>query len=292
MKSNLKTLLFILIILTSFSIIIYFGEKNQPQESKSQLEKPSPAQIEYFYTSPSYENFISAITTLANKHPDDDFNDLSLNLKILITFSTMVLDKYAFFGKGVHQYFSTYPKNIQRILVLALNQNNLTDIVNSLIDWHNIEPPKKLYLTPDYIKAATITPEVPESQLIALAAYYATGDNTYLVKQLEYIANLNDFDFIQSFKCSTIKLRCDLQNRSMTEADLTEIAEAVRKQYPSSYKKAFEATLFNGEVIAKLIAGSKCDSPALGGINYYMTNDPKLNFYKRFEASEQLVALK
>lgn len=233
----------------------------------------SPAQeMQTFYHQPSYEKFILDIRTINLSGSDT-----------VQMFATMVVDAHPQYAKQIVQYFPEYSEQEQQLLFSALVATNNQAAINDITKKYHYKNSSTSSLTAQQIKNLEIN-DTPSNLDDIWIAYFATGDEKYLLKIIKYI-NENTFILQVSnqlinnqYGCGYIKgtTSAHCQQRSNNA-----IAQTIKEKYPTNANKMLRKAAVVASALWSLQANSQQDPIVAVKIKNVLAAHSDLNYVKK-----------
>lgn|SRR3990167_611763 len=230
-------------------------------------------ELQTFYHHPDFSNFIRITSVIVNNYPKRS--------DLLLTFSTMVVDAHPDYLKKISEGFSKYSSKEKQLLFSTLIATANSDVL-SKVDQNNVikTPPK---YTSKTIKELKINDD-PDNLDRAWAAYFATGNNEYLQKIIQYI-NADDFILIASYELVNRKYLCQfinhLNNSSCQNQSNEDIVNSIKKRYPKDAEKMLNKTAVVASSLWSLESNRRQDKFIDNEIQNIMNGNKNLDYWKK-----------
>lgn len=272
MASNKNTIKYIsAFIILALSLIFI-------QVSNAQSANPranAADNIQTFYHNPSYKSYI-AITTAAidtSATVDDS----------VLVFSTMAVDSHPDYGNNIFKNFAKYSTKEKQLLFLTLMATDNQKAINEIMHTYHYNNNQKPKFTVKDIKQLNINDD-PGMLDNSWAAYFATGNDEYLLKIIRYV-NENDFILTTGYEMVNRRHLCQLltsmgQSQKCNTSN-TDIVKSVSKRYPRKAKEMLYKSAVVASALWSLQANSEQDPAVDKKITAILNNNPQLDYVKK-----------
>ncbi len=268
-KNILKALA---IIIAGLSMTVTYASPSAskvPTKTSVSIEQ----ELQTFYQRPTFLKFIYLTTDAVNCYPQSD--------QSLLTFSTMAIDKHPDYAKKIAENFDSYSSKEKELLVkslIASNNKSALDVINNSYHYKIEVAPQ---LTVKTINTLNINDD-PNNLDRLWAAYFATGDDTYLLKIIRYV-NADDFILIVSYEIINRKYLCEFAkqlNDSPCESN-ADLIKAVEKQYPNNSKKMIQKSTAVAYALWSLDSNRQQDKLIDKKVKQIFDKNPELDYWKK-----------
>lgn len=270
----LKT--FMTIIIGLSVMVTHISHSATPTPTK----KSPSAELQTFYQQPSFLKFISLTSDIIKNQPQAE--------NLLLVFSTMVIDKHPDYSKRIGENFRDYSAQEKQLLYKALIATNNQSTINFI----NKSYQYKIDAVPQYTAEEINTLKIndnPENLDRLWTAYFATGDNKYLLNILQYI-NSDDFILISAYEIVNRKYLChsltDLKKREACQKGIsyTDIRENIKKRYPNDFKRMLYKVVVVASALWSLESNRHQDDLIDKQIKQMIDQNPELNYWKKIDS--------
>lgn len=259
------------------SITLIFISSNKVYASTDSVSTAAQ-ESQTFYHQPYFAKFIRITTGESVNNPRPDLS---------LIFSTMVVDKHPDYLKKISENFSKYSSEEKQLLFSTLIATGNVKALNKQ-DQHYaaITAPN---FTPKAIKSLEVN-DSPDNLDRIWAAYFATGDDKYLQKIIQYI-NSNDFLLIisyeivnRNFLCNIVK-HSDNQRADNPVCQTRDIINSIKQKYPKNAEKMHFKAVVMASALWSLESNRRQDHLIDNKIKLIVKNNQNLDYWKKINTA-------
>ena len=267
-KNILKALTMIIAGLSM--MVTYANQSTLPASAK--ISVSAKQELQTFYQQPTFLKFIQLTS---------DMNNQGRSNNLLLTFSAMVIDKHPDYAKKIAENFPNYSSNEKALLFKALTASDSKNTINFINNSYHY----KTDIEPQFTVKTTNTLKIndnPDNLDRLWAAYFATGDDIYLLKMIRYI-NTDNFMLIVAYEMVNRKYLCEFVkhlNNSACQPN-TDLIKAIEKQYPNNSKQMLQKTAVVASTLWSLESNRHQDKFMDKKIKQIFDKNTELDYWKK-----------
>lgn len=262
---------------------------NLSVSSKAKTARADQKQLamQQFYRQPSFNQLVKNVNWLIQgdeqqkKQQTTHFQSGATEV-----YAVMAVHKHPSYVTEISKKFAKLPQHTQNIFLYSVTANGYADEAKKIQQQYSIHDKVTINYTPQKIQSLEVSDSAFNLDLL-WTAYFATGDNAYLKKILNYINRQDHFILIAAYEVvnrNMLSAACPADSKCPYQ-DMSDIFSAAKRKYPANYQKMINRIMTVSAALWSLSANSEQNSVLAKRIGIIVKENPKLDYWKKINES-------